>query len=240
MLRLPSSAAPDPRRRFNAIISEARAPETAAEKALYHLLAPSKVPLKSVDPEVLAGVRAACVSYETPTVRALFDACLLGRATAEELQAAFGVSLAEARAYAELFFDRAVFQNDFHVIAFIRSVTDDAARELLKEGFTKGFRALRHQYASDVEPPTAETTLQRIFEADAQLYMQHRTTPLTSKAVKEVRALGKYVVGVAQVMGKVAPPKQERQDGDTDFVIENGPANPTLEELLEKGVELAN
>lgn len=241
MLRLPTNQTPDPRHRYHAIAGLKRSPENAIERALLHVLDPKAHPATKLEGETLKSVRAACASFQNQAARYLFDACLLGRATPEELEEAFGVTRGETAAYATLFFDRGVFDNDFHVIGYIAQESDPQAHELLKEGFTKGFRALRFKYASEPTPPSPEATLQRIFEADAQTYMQHRATPLTNRSVKEVRALGKHVIATAQALDKVkAPVVETARDDDTQFVLENSPANPTLDELLAAGAKLAH
>lgn len=197
---LPSNAF-DPRRRYHAIAKLLRAPETDYERALDTLLK-EEDPAVDLDEGILRAVTQAYGSFQVPRVRALFDASLLGRGTPAELKEAFGVSEEETAAYAHLFFDRSVFPNDFHIIAFIGQGTDKETEALLKEAYTKGFRSLRFRYASETSPPTPDVTLQRIFEADAQHYMRHRETPLTAKAVKEVRALGKHVISTAQALDR--------------------------------------
>lgn len=227
----------NPRGRFEAILNRTRGPETPEEIALAHLLHDAPLP-DGFDPELVAAVNGALGSFEAGTARTLFDACLLGKATAADLREAFGVAESETAAYRSLFFDRGVFPNDFHVISFISSEKDAKARELLREGYTKGFRALRFKYAPSVEPASPETTLQRIFEADSQLYMQQKDIPLTNKSVKELRSLGKHVVTTAQVLTKFGAAREVPRDETTDFVIESGPENPTLKDLLAQGIEI--
>jgi hypothetical protein len=214
-----------------------RLPETPCEAALRELLSETPTELSADAQEALAGVDAALTSYENLGVRRLFDAALLARATPEELQTSFGVSLEEAAAYAELFFDRGVFYNDFHAIAYISAQPDDE-RRLLEDAFSKGFGALRSKFAPG-GPVSAESALEQIFLADAQQYLRERGVPVTHKAAKELRALQKSVVATAAAMGKAASPKEEVRDREPDFVIESGPLNPTIDELLSKGVALA-
>jgi hypothetical protein len=242
MPRTPFNKAPDPRHRYYAIATPTRKPEDQIELALHCVLTNREDLMSAESREALDGVHAALSSYAQPTVRALFDACLLGRATDEDLNAAFGVSLEEARAYRTLFFDRAVFQNDFHIIAYIRSVKDEAAREMLKEAHMKGFRVLRDRYAMQDVPLDPETALQQVLEGDLQFYLRSRETPLTHRAAKEVRALGKHVVATAQAVNRVKPvaPPKTAGDANIDFVIEKAEPNPTLEELLARGAELAH
>lgn len=236
----------DPRHRFHAITEGVRAPETPHEVALDHLLNHTALPAGFPE-EILEAVDGALHDYDTEGVRRLFDACILGRATLEELEEAFGVSRAEGEAYMHLFFDRGVFQNDFHVIAYIASVLDETARTFMKEGYTKGFRALRYKYASDREPPSIVTSVQRMFEADALQYLEKRDVALDDRTVKELRTLGKHVLAEAQVLAKIAAPAPDKASGDgdgapktTEFVIQSGPLNPTLDQLLSKGIVIAN
>lgn len=235
MLRLPHNP-PDPRTRYHAVQRQSRSADTPYEHALHHLL--HSVPLSPEAADVLRDVTAAYGSFSVPGVRHLFEACLLGQATDEELTQHFGVSAGEAAAYRHLFFDMAVFPNTFHVIAYIASVVDPVERELLREGHTRGFRTLAFKYAPARASLDPEEAIQRIFESDARLYMQYKDVVPTSKAAKEVRALGKQVVTTAQALGKIAPPKKVEEDGLATFVIESGPGNPTLDDLLAKGVEV--
>lgn len=233
---------PDPRHRFHAVLAGSRAITTPYEIALDHLLHETKLP-ESFDERVLKATEAALTSFDVAPVRGLFDASLLGLATADDLAEAFSVSKEETEAYAHLFFDRSVFANDFHVIAYIGTVSDKDIRELLQDAHTKGFRMLRFKYAADTAPPAPDQTLMRMFEADARQYLQEQNLPLSNKRVKEVRALGKQVLSTAQTLAKVpsaasAAKSASETDVPHDFVIQSGPLNPTLDELLSKGVEI--
>lgn len=218
-----------------------RAPEGPHEIALDHLLNGTQVS----EDVPLQGVSAALSSFDVQGVRHMFDACLLGLATPEELQDVFNVSLEEAEAYAELFFDRSVFHNDFHVIAYIGSVADEQVRALLQSAYVKGFREIRFKYASERNAPPTEQILERMLEADARQYMQHQALPFSDPRAKHALALGKHVVETAQVLAKAPAAKTAggasgEGSGETQFVIQSGPLNPTLDELLSKGVQIAH
>lgn len=245
MPRLPTDKA-DPRHRYHAIADRTRAPVNAYEIALLSLLEPTaKLPARP-EPEVVKSVQAACMSFQTDRVRALFDACLLAEATSEELSETFNVERGEYAAYETLFFDRSVFKNDFHVIAYIAAEPDEMARELLRDAFSKGFRALKFKYASAAEAMSPQEAMQYMLEEDLQLYRAYRATPPTAKTSAGVRALGKQVLATAQALGKTAaqaPAGDEDsapRDEDAQFVLDNGPTNPTLEELLAAGGKLAH
>ncbi len=228
----------DPRHRYTAISEGDRPPETPREAALCELLGSAPAPLGPEAQAVLPAVGAALCSFDDPRVRQLFDACLLAKAAPEELQSVFGVSIEEAGAYAELFFDRTVFLNDFHAIAYVSSVADPGERKLLEEAFSKGFSALRAKYASTPDL-SAEAALEQIFRADAQQYLRERDVPVGHKAGKELRALHKSVMATATALDKVSGPSEDARDLEVTFVIESGPPNPALEELLSKGVSIA-
>lgn len=227
---------PEPRHRYRAVLTGSRKAATPYEVALSHLI--HGEPLSEEAALLLDAVDAAFQSFDTDKVRDLFDACLLGRGGEEALETHFHVSPAEYAAYCHLFFDRGVFSNDFHVQAYIAAQRDDARREILKEGFTKGFDALRIKYAG-AQQLTPEEALQQIFSRDVQLYVAQQDIPLGDKRVKELRALGKQVLNSATVTSKVATPKETVvASGSVEFVIQSGPMNPTLDDLMNRGVEV--
>ena len=240
---------PDPRQRYRALAEGQRVPETPFEEALQRLLQGD--PAAGADDEAVA---RALQSYRIPSVRSLFDACLLAGGTPDELEEAFQVSQAEYAAYAHLFFDKAVFHNSFHVIAYIASLKDEGTRELLKEAHTQGFRALRYKYAGETSPPAPEHTVQRMLEADSKRYAELLQTPLTDASIKEVRALGKQVLAGALALNRIsggggaggaggAGAGGEGADAGAetpDYVIQSGAKNPTLAELLAAGGEIAH
>lgn len=231
----------DPRHRYHAVLEGTRKPETSFEIALDHLLHGTELSTESpVLAAVLDSVEAALASFDLKTARTMFDACLLGLGTPEELQAAFDVPVAETQAYAHLFFDRSVFQNGFHVMAYIASVEDEDVRSLLQSAHTRGFRELRFKYAAERETPAPDEIMSRVLEADARQYMRDRNIPLSDPRSKQVFALGKHVIDTAQVLAKtpVAKAQAEGAEGE-EFVIQSGPLNPTLDELLSKGVEIS-
>jgi hypothetical protein len=218
-----------------------RVPESAHEIALDHLLHGTAL----TEPVSLEGVEAALSSFDVPAVRAMFDACILGLATAEELQEVFGVSGDEVAAYTELFFDRTVFHNDFHVIAYIGSVVDEDQRKLLKSAHVKGFREIRFKYAAERHSPPTDQILERMLEGDARQYMEHQSIPFSDPRAKHVLALGKQVLETAQIIAKTPVVKTAgggggEAAGETQYVIQSGPLNPTLEELLSKGIQIAH
>jgi len=229
----------DPRHRYTAMARNARAPETVHELALCALLREEPPVARTEDVKgALPAVEAALLSYENDATRRLFDACILAKGTGEELRDTFSVSLEEYAAYSELFFDRSVFHNEFHAIAYIASTEDDRERQLLEEAFSKGFATLRAKYAPALELD-ASGTLEQIFRADAQQYLRERNVPVTHKASKDLRALHKSVVATAVALNKAAAPQHDHSDQEAQFVIESGPSNPTLDDLLAKGATIA-
>lgn len=195
--------------------------------------------------QVRAGVIAAVASNSVPTVRVLFDACLLAGATDSQLAAAFAVSPYEARAYRHLFFDRNVFPNAFHVVHYIATRQTEHEQELLRIAQSQGFAAIATQYGLP-HTVTPESALENVLAADVAIYRRHRELPLTHPAIKDIRALGKQVVETAKAVQKVqesrvaaAERKRTRTDDEDVFELIPGPANPTLEELLAAGGELA-
>lgn len=218
-----------------------RVPESAHEIALDHLLHGTDL----TEPVELEGVEAALSSFDVDAVRAMFDACILGLATPEELQEVFGVSPEEVAAYTELFFDRSVFRNDFHVIAYIGSIANEDQRKLLKSAHVKGFREIRFKYAAERGGPATEQILERMLEADARLYLEHQNTPFSDPRAKHVLALGKQVLDTAHAIAKAPAVKTAgggggEASGETQYVIQSGPLNPTLDELLSKGIQIAH
>lgn len=223
------------------MLAGARAPETPHEYALAFAIHGTQPPDEAdVTDATLDAVVAALASYDVPAVRMLFDACLLGKATSDELSQAFNVSPAEAEAYSSLFFDVSVFTNDFHVIAWIAQ-REEAARATLKEAHTKGFRAIRFQYAADRNPPSVETTLSQVLEADTRTYLSLGHVAPGDPRHKDVAALRKQVVTTASVLYKIATPTDAPQEasGDDEFVIKPRPPNPTLEQLVARGGQIA-
>lgn len=223
------------------MLAGARAPETVHEYALAFALHGTQPPDEAdVTDATLDAVVAALASYDVPAVRMLFDACLLGKALPEELAQAFNVSPAEVEAYTTLFFDTEVFTNDFHVIAWIAQ-REETARATLKEAHTKGFRAIRFQYAADRSPPSVETTLTQVLEADTRAYLSLGHILPGDSRHKDVAALRKQVVTTASVLHKIANPVDAPQEasGDDEFVIKPRPPNPTLEQLVARGGQIA-
>lgn len=230
----------EPRHRFYDAMKEDFAEGTPRQKALHALIYPD-AGLPSCED---MGVAKAYISYMNEPVRALFDACLLAKASSEELELCFGVDKDETAAYAELFFDTSVFGNDFHVVAYISALGTDtpaqaAAKALLQEAFTQGFAAVKFKYgASHKVMVTPELALRQIFTGDAKRYAEMQNLPLTSKAAKDLRSLGKHVVTTAQTLEKLAPKSAVKTDKDFTFVLDSAPPNPTLDDLLSKGVEI--
>lgn len=189
------------------------------------------------------GVRAAVATYDIPSARNLFEACLLAGASSEDLEREFAVSAYETAAFSHLFFDRTVFPNAFHVVSYIASQSKDD-QDLLRIAQAQGFDAIATQYGSAREV-TPEAALANVLAADAANYRRYRELPITDQTTKEVRALGKQVVATATAMQKVHDAKsvtmqrsKAAREGD-DFVIVPGPANPTLLELLDAGGRIA-
>jgi hypothetical protein len=216
------------------------------EIALSCLLHDTEYPA-DIPPEIVEGVEAALATFEVEGARLLFDACLLGRASAEELAEAFRVSPEEATAYSTLFFDRDVFHNDFLVIAWIGRLENEPTRLRLQEAHIKGFRALRFEYAALKDSPSAAQALEQILEADARAYMKQQHIPLGDPRSKELRVLGKQVQASAQALVKVSAPVKgsdapgaEDASGEGSFVIKPRPANPTLEELVARGISVVS
>lgn len=218
-----------------------RVPENDYEHALLFCIDGTALP-DSVPEALLTGVESALASYDVEGVRMLFDACLLGKATVEELGDVFGVSAEEAQAYAALFFDRSVFINDFHVIAWIASIEPADSRTLLKEAYTKGFRTLRFQYAAERHEPAVADSLSRILEADARTYVASQHVPLGDSRYKDRTALGKHVITTAQALAKITDAKDtdNAASSEGEFVIKPRPPNPTLEELVASGGKLVH
>lgn len=241
MPRPPRIADADPRRAYNAVVdglSDAAAPLHV--QALAYVLAPEGTPAPE-DAGVLAllpGVTAAYSSFLTKYVRNLFDACLLGKATDEDLQDAFGVSLAEASAYRALFFDRTVFTNDFHVLDYVAREFDKDRQDLLKEAFKGGFRAMRFRFASETQAATPRAALERLLDVDSQSYVAHSAMPMGNGARKNLDAVGKRVIDTAAALMKISDPKKVEQDEQGQYVIESGPVNPTIEDLRSHGIHL--
>lgn len=227
---------PEPRHRYRAVLTGSRLPATPYEAALSHLL--DGADLTPDAKYAVDGVEAALRTYDLEKARDLFDACLLARAPSEEIEAAFHVAPDELDAYAHLFFDIDVFPNDFHVQAYIAEQPDGPRRAVLQEGFVKGFGALRTKYAG-AQVLTPEQALQQMFTRDAQLYVAAQDIPLGDKRIKEVRALGKQLLTAAALVDKVSAPKETvTASGSVEFVIQSGPKNPTLDELMDRGVEI--
>lgn len=223
------------------MLAGARAPETVHEYALAFALHGEQPPEgANVTDATLDAVVAALASFDVSGVRQLFDACLLGKATPEELERAFNVSQAEVEAYTSLFFDVSVFTNDFHVIAWIAQ-RPELDRATLKEAHTKGFRAIRFQYAADREAPSVETALSQVLEADTRAYLALGHILPGDSRHKDVAALRKQVVTTAAVLHKIATPTDAPQEasGDDEFVIKPRPPNPTLEQLVASGGQIA-
>lgn len=231
----------EPRHRYYEVMTDGFEGGTDRQNALHALLFP-KEGVECTD----VAVAKAYMSYQNPGVRAIFDACLLARATAEELATAFGVDQAEYAAYAELFFDMRVFPNDFHVIAYLRGLPttteeDRVAQDLLTQAFRHGFAHVRFAYASTAKTvATPMQALERVFEADSKRYLDLSATPLNHKTAKELRSLGKHVVSVAAALNKTSAAGPGKASQDADFVLESAPPNPTLDELRAKGVEFVN
>lgn len=200
-----------------------------------HVLHGSPLPPEAAG--VVGAVSAALSSYDVENVRDLFDACLLARATSEELEEAFHVTPGEYAAYAHLFFDRSVFSNDFHVQAYI-ALQDGPRREILKEGFVRGFSTLRVKYAG-AQALSPEAVVSQMLTRDAQLYAAAQDIPLGDKRTKAARDLGKQLLATVVTATKVASPKDEAVSaGEAEFVIQSGPKNPTLEDLASRGIEV--
>lgn len=236
---LPKLRTPDPRHRYHAIAGSRRAPESDQERALAYLLDPQTVGSVSVASSVLEGVQAALTSYFIPQVRVLFDACLLGGATAQDLEEVFEVSQAEAEAYAHLFFDRSSFQNALHCVAWIATQDEPESQRVLRDAYTRGFAAVRLEYAPAEAALSTVETLEQLFLADASKYTKYKNLPLSDKASKEVRALGKHLLSSAAVMNRVAPKAAETKSDELTFVIESGVANPTIDDLAAMNIEIA-
>lgn len=216
---------------------EARGPHEEALKTLLDVGGECSLP----------GVEAALASYDVPQVRALFDASILGKATAGDLAEAFAVTPEEAEAYMLLFFDRAVFVNDFHVIAWISGIEDEALRKRYTAAHTHGFRTLRFEFSSRAVAPGPAEALAAVLEADSRTYLQNRHLPLSDERTKELRALGKQVQAGAQALVKAgvaaatAPGTAGATEGTREeFVLQHRPPNPTLEELVAKGIPVVS
>lgn len=236
---LPKTRTPDPRHRYHAIAEGWRAPADDLERALAYLLDPKTVGSVSVDAATLEGVQAACASYSIPAVRTLFDASLLGGAEPDDLEEVFEVSQAEAAAYVHLFFDRASFQNALHCIAWIASIGDVDSQRTLRDAFTRGFAAIRLEYAPAQAALTPMETMQELLNADARKYAKYKDLPLSDKTSKEVRALGKHLLTGTAVLSRSAPKAPEAKSDDVTFVIESGVANPTIDDLAAMNIEIA-
>lgn len=216
------------------------------EHALNCLLHDLEYP-EDLSADIRAGVEAALATYEVEGARMLFDACLIGKATVEDLAEAFRVAPEEATAYSTLFFDRDVFHNDFLLIAWIGRLANEATRLRLQEAHTKGFRALRFEYAALTEGPSAAHALEQLLETDARTYMKASHIPLGDPRSKELRVLGKQVQASAQALAKVNAPVKgadaaggEGASSEGEFVIKPRPANPTLEELVAQGISVVS
>lgn len=235
-----SHDAPDPRRRYHAVAAGFRASETPYELALEALLHGDTCDT-SLESAVFDGVTAALTSYENPTVRRLFDAALLGRATDEELHQSFDVAIEEARAYRHLFFDLTVFPNAFHVVAWIGQEPDVAQRDFLREAHLHGFRTLRFRFAPGGAPSAVEA-LERMLEIDARQFVDVSTMSMSDDRQKNLVALRKGIVTTTQALGKagaaVAAAAPESSTEDSEFVLQSRPANPTIDELLARGIEV--
>jgi len=231
-----------PNHRQCAVVGDLRELETPEERALDYLL--SGILDGEVSQETLSAVTQAWQSYQDVRVRALFNACLLGGATPEQLEEVFHVSVEETAAYTHLFFDVSVFQNSFHVFGYIAGLAEESERALLQEGYTKGFRALQFRYAPAPEALSPETVLGQVFEANAREYIrQQAIVPPTSKAAAGLRALNKQVLAEAQALDKLgagAKAAAAAEKNNLEFIIQTGPSNPTLEDLLRHGAELAH
>ena len=202
---------------------------------------------KAADAELLecvrAGVLAAVASYDIPTTRNLFEACLLAGASSADLEQHFAVSAYETAAFSHLFFDRTVFPNAFHIVHYIASQSEEE-QVLLRIAQAQGFDAIALQYGS-ARTVTPESALENVLIADAASYRRYRELPITNQSAKEVRALGKQVVATATAMQKVhdaksaALQRSKSAHDDVDFEIIPGPPNPTLAELLAAGGQIA-
>lgn len=234
-----------PNHRHCAVVGDLRDLETPEEQALDYLLTEQTAQSDtSVSADVLRAVRAAFASYQNPKVRALFNASLIGGATAEQLEDVFGISQEETAAYTHLFFDVSVFQHHLHTVGYIGTIPDESERALLQEGYTKGFRAIQFRYAPAPEKISPENVLAQVFEANAREYIkQQAIVSVTHDAAPALRALNKQLMAEAQAldkMGMSARAAAKQKDGELEFVIKSGPVNPTLSELLEKGAEIAH
>lgn len=232
----PPRNAPDPRHRYFAIDQGTRVAASAYEHALAHLLHGTDLDA-AVTPEVLAATTAALHSYDVVNVRRLFDAALLGGGTPEELLKYFRVPENEYTAYAHLFFDRSVFPNAFHTMAWISTVVDVPTKELYREAYTQGFRAMRFKFAPDGTGADVDDALSLMMQADARAYYDARV-PLGDRRGKDLRVLGKQVLSTATTLAKVAKaaPDEESSSNAPEFVVQSRPANPTLQDLLDRGI----
>lgn len=194
--------------------------------------------------EVRRGVVAAVQSFDSQVVQPLFDACLIAGATAEQLAVSFAVDPREYAAYKWLFFDRDVFPNAFHLVQYIATRPHEQEQLLLRTAQSQGFEAIASQYGIH-HPVTPENALENVLAADAATYRRYRDLPITHQATKEVRALGKQVVATAQAIQKVQDSKSavaarlRARNNDEEFVLVTGTVNPTLQQLLEAGGEMA-
>lgn len=246
MPRLSQAAlsAPDPRRAYHSVRNGAPLAGSKYAAALHWLLTDSdspEFPRDSFDEDLLGGVERAWTSYHTPAAQWLFDAALLARATDEDL-AAFGVTPAEAAAYRALFFDRSVFPNDFHVIAYIQSALQVSPlyHELLELAHTGGISALHVRYAGHTAiSPTA--VVENMLSGDARQYFKQQGVAAGHRAVKDVRALGKQVLDAVQVANALVPAKGAQTDAEpAQYVIQRTPPNPAITQLIELGIEFTS
>lgn len=243
----------DPARRYNALVRAAlRARDEGTSfdmlERMVELVA-ARFELAEGESEgdllerVEVGVRSAVATYDSPTARHLFDACLLAGASAEDLEAAFSVSEFETAAYATLFFDRSVFPNAFHVIGYVASRESEEERALLRVAQQQGFDAIAAQYGV-CKPVSPEAAVADVLAADAAAYRRVRDMPVTHRSAKEVRERGKQVVNSAVAMQKIRDSKslaleRGKDVRKDDFIIVPAPANPTLAELMAAGGVIA-
>lgn len=197
-------------------IAEGATPEGPLEIGLANLLAGKEAP---------AEVVYAHSIYEDPYKSEVIEAFLLAEATPEQIERVVRVPKAVTDAYKHLFFNRAGFQDELDVEAYVQNYDDSTkelkwGKELKQAALVLGVEYLVYRFSRKPEDLDLASALKNMIASAYSLTYAAKLNPLNSNSTKEARLWMATATKALESYVRVKPATENTTD-EFQIALEN-------------------
>jgi len=209
---------PNPRHRYEALLSKRKIPETNYERSLYVVLHGVKElnNVCSLRPWVEAQpveeyVRYPILVFKTESIRSILEAFLISSKNDFAVAEALQMPPEEVSFYREVFFDTSVFRTELEIMVFMQEIPEDHPyKPYYRIAYHQGLGALQWHFCRNKGEIPAQDVVKTLMTDAYFRSLEHRGQLITGKLAREAAKYAKISLECARALL-----------GNTDFFNED-------------------